>query len=84
MGNSSNGVLLRYKDKYVFLGSDGISFKWRRDEVTYIFPWKRESSEDKWFSTSFMKFYPSLKAVDKEWNDYFLIMQGLEADYDGN
>ena len=58
-------------DTMAKISRDGIDFKWKGDEVWYVWPWLRRNKRTKFISLSFQAGYPSLRALDKEWEGYF-------------
>jgi hypothetical protein len=55
----------------------GISFNYKGDEIIWLKLSKRTRKDLKFLSISFCVSYPSLKAIDEEWNRYFESMKEL-------
>lgn len=70
-----NPILMWGKYGYFCFAPNGFEFNYHGDSVMYIYPWKRDEPHHKWISISFMAHYPSLKAIDDEWDGYFKACQ---------
>ena len=51
--------------------AEGVEFLYNDDNVVYVWPWKRGYAGKKWISLSFQAYYPTLRAIDEEWDNYF-------------
>jgi hypothetical protein len=50
----------------------GIEFWYRGDTVIWMWPWKRDAGNKPFISLSFSATYPSLKAIDEEWEMFYV------------
>ena len=49
---------------------EGIDFNYKGDQVTWLWPWKRNNYDKPYLSTSFMCTFKSLKEMDEMWDGY--------------
>jgi len=46
-----------------------IEFKYKGDQLTYVFIWARKKISQRYFSKSFNFYFPSLKAFNEYWKE---------------
>ena len=56
-----------------------IEFEHKGDAVTYVFPWARKKSSQRYFSIGFNSYFPSLKALDDLWDEYWKALRDEEV-----
>jgi hypothetical protein len=59
--------------KIWFIKYIGIEFSRKGDSVIYVYPWRRKQygmGNNKYHSIGFCAYFPTLKALDDEWDSY--------------
>jgi hypothetical protein len=62
------------------LGTFGIWFNHKGDEIYYTYPWIREKFGQRFYSISFGKYFKTLKEIDDMWEDYDRDTYGANKD----
>ena len=76
----------RFKLVPTYIDSQTVEFIYKGDTVLYLWTWARdkELKSEPWLSLTFQEYYPSLAALDKEWNNFLEVtsMPSFRRDID--
>ena len=48
----------------------GLSFWYKGDDITYVWPWRRTQYRKRWLNFTIGGTYNTLKQIDEFWNEY--------------
>lgn len=57
------------------ISADGVSFVYYHDEITWIWPWKRDKFSHRYISWGCEGVFKSRKDIRKFWDDYHKAME---------
>lgn len=57
--------------KLIDITTTGITFLYKGDQVIYVWLWKRNKFNDRFYSIVFNRFFCSLKELSEYWKGYY-------------